>query len=57
MYIWDKPAGETYMTIKDFHVLCNANDIFMVGVDVGDLDVDQQQHLQVKENHFSKNPS
>ena len=22
------------MTIKDFHVLCKANEIFMVGVDV-----------------------
>ena len=44
MYIWDKPAGETRKTV-DFHVLCKANEIFMVGVDVGDLDVDQQQHL------------
>ena len=33
------------MTSKDFHVLCKANEIFMVRVDVGDLDVDQQQHL------------
>lgn len=34
-----------HKTVKDFHVLCKANEIFMVGVDVGDLDVDQQQHL------------
>lgn len=24
-----------------FHVLCKANEIFVVGIDVGDLDVDQ----------------
>lgn len=26
---------------QGFHVLCKANEIFMVGIDVGDLDVNQ----------------
>lgn len=27
------------------YILCKANEVFMVGVDVRNLDIDQQQHL------------
>lgn len=42
MCVLDKAAGETCVAI---HLLGKADEIFVVGVDVGDLDVNQQQHL------------
>lgn len=41
--LWDKKEQELMHCM--LHILCESNEVLMVGVDVGQLDVDQQKNL------------